>query len=147
MRSSFILFALLVGCARAEYVDSPSNPVRPPTKASCEVRCDYRLASGSCVELNWEKVAVKKEFGQFVIKITRANLYDQSPTLVDSHGIEAFLWMPSMGHGSSPLKIDKVDSGIYRISRVYFSMPGDWEIHIKISADKATDELVIPYHY
>lgn len=49
------------------------------------------------------------------------------------------LFMPSMGHGSSPTKIEKVVdangrelAGVYRVRKVYFMMAGDWEIRVAI---------------
>ncbi|MGZ5280076.1 MAG: FixH family protein, partial [Pseudobdellovibrionaceae bacterium] len=42
------------------------------------------------------------------------------------------LFMPDMGHGSSPTKIAKLDTapGLYRVSKVYFTMPGLWEVRV-----------------
>jgi len=42
------------------------------------------------------------------------------------------LFMPDMGHGSSPTKIAKLDTnpGLYRVSKIYFTMPGLWEVRV-----------------
>ena len=62
-----------------------------------------------------------------------------------SHGIDpgflvaVKLWMPGMGHGSSPVLVQPAQDesgasmpGSYEASRVYFSMPGKWEIWIQL---------------
>ncbi len=45
------------------------------------------------------------------------------------------LYMPMMGHGSSPTQIDRVIDdkgnpvlGAYQVTGMYFTMPGDWEV-------------------
>lgn len=57
------------------------------------------------------------------------------------------LWMPSMGHGSAPTKIEAVkDSrgqqvlGTYKVSRMFFTMPGDWDIRVSLKAKDGTEE-------
>lgn len=50
-------------------------------------------------------------------------------------------WMPSMGHGSAPTVIQKVVDangqpvkGTYRVSRVFFTMGGTWEVQVQLTA-------------
>lgn len=59
------------------------------------------------------------------------------------------LFMPSMGHGSSPVKLEAIRGpngemvpGQFRVSSVYFIMPGDWEIQFKLkrNANELVDE-------
>lgn len=58
--------------------------------------------------------------------------------------LHIFLWMPSMGHGSAPVKITKLGVGEYLVSNIYFIMGGDWEIKIQLKKDsKVIDETVI----
>lgn len=43
------------------------------------------------------------------------------------------LFMPDMGHGSSPTKIAKLtEPGLYRVSKIHFTMPGLWEVRITL---------------
>ncbi|NCN95822.1 MAG: hypothetical protein GW917_03800 [Bdellovibrionales bacterium] len=48
------------------------------------------------------------------------------------------LWMPDMGHGSAPTSVEKnrdaagnVVAGEYQISKIYFVMPGLWEVRVE----------------
>jgi hypothetical protein len=52
------------------------------------------------------------------------------------------LFMPTMGHGSSPTKIAKLtEPGLFQVSKIYFTMPGIWEIRVTFRpADGSTPE-------
>ena len=64
--------------------------------------------------------------------------YDESvveiylPALEESDLVEAQLWMPSMNHGSSPIKVVRLGAQMVRLESVYFIMPGDWELRLVI---------------
>jgi hypothetical protein len=42
------------------------------------------------------------------------------------------LWMPSMGHGSSPVKLSPTKNSCVEISEMEFFMPGDWEVRTSL---------------
>jgi hypothetical protein len=57
------------------------------------------------------------------------------------------LMMPSMGHGSSPVRIERaLDSsgqpilGTFNVSEMYFTMPGAWDVEVKIKDSKGLEE-------
>jgi len=52
------------------------------------------------------------------------------------------LFMPGMGHGSAPTQVEpaREANGAYRISRVYFTMGGDWEIRVKLKTASGQEE-------
>ena len=59
--------------------------------------------------------------------------------------LHIFLWMPSMGHGSVPVKIKKIDQGEYEVSDVHFIMGGKWEIKFQLkNSNQVFDEVVVP---
>lgn len=47
--------------------------------------------------------------------------------------LEATLWMPSMGHGAGDPRVVKVDDRTYRLEDVVFSMPGTWDIRMRVA--------------
>lgn len=58
--------------------------------------------------------------------------------------LHIFLWMPSMGHGSVPVKITQTGQGEYIVSDVQFIMGGRWEIKFQLKeSDQVLDETVI----
>ena len=61
--------------------------------------------------------------------------------------IKVVLWMPSMGHGSSPTQVEHaVDAngsaitGAYSVKNVYFVMPGEWEVRVILTDAQGTQE-------
>ena len=43
------------------------------------------------------------------------------------------LWMTEHGHGSTPTVIGPVSEGCRNISKVNFTMPGDWDVRVELS--------------
>lgn len=61
--------------------------------------------------------------------------------------VEVVLWMPSMGHGSSPTLVERVLDengnvviGAYRVSDMFFLMAGTWEVRVVLTAADGTSE-------
>jgi YtkA-like len=51
------------------------------------------------------------------------------------------LFMPEHGHGSSPTKVEKVTgSSSFKVSKMYFTMPGKWEVRVTIKNEDGTKE-------
>jgi hypothetical protein len=71
---------------------------------------------------------------------------DADSMLNDPTGdIEAKIWMNEMAtpHGSAPILVEKISSGIYRLTNILFSMEGNWDLHLSIIKDDfVIDELV-----
>jgi hypothetical protein len=128
---SFLILTLLsLSCARPNYVTSDDpNVFTQADSSSNEIQA----------LIKWEKLQTSNDMGVFNISF----FYKDDPTtLIDPQGqVEVKLWMPSMGHGSSPVKIEKVGLGLYKVTRVYFIMPGEWEIRIQITRE--TDVIQI----
>ncbi|RZA07636.1 MAG: hypothetical protein EOP11_07140 [Proteobacteria bacterium] len=49
-------------------------------------------------------------------------------------------FMPAMGHGSSPTKLEPIASGTYRVSKIFFTMPGAWEIRVQVKFPGGQEE-------
>ena len=61
------------------------------------------------------------------------------------------VWMPDMGHGSSPTKIARYADrsgrptvGMYRVSDIYFTMGGYWEVQVKLRYNGGEETQVVP---
>jgi len=55
--------------------------------------------------------------------------------------VKVALFMPEMGHGSSPTKVEKVTGTFdYKVSKIYFSMPGKWEVRVTLTNEDGTKE-------
>lgn len=151
----FVLFFL--GCTQPKYVKS-SEPQALSSGSSGNSQkdsnyCPFAFSElGVCLDYKWQSSPNKNEYNSFLFKVYRLNRADQSPIPVDDlDHFQVVLWMPSMGHGSSPVAIEKLDTGTYRVSQVYFIMGGDWEIQIRaqsIETNKSSNWSIvkIPIH-
>ena len=128
-----IISLFLSGCIQPKY--APNEKPNPQDLKSCP----YKLInSGNCLSLDWEVPPTAEDFGQFLV-----NAKDE----IDGD-VSVFLWMPSMGHGSSPVTVNRIDMETYRVFDVFFSMPGDWEIYIQVKKNnEVKDQAVIPFTF
>jgi hypothetical protein len=133
----------LSACAEPKYV---SREGVVPTAKNSEAARSFRFpGSGLSAWIEWEKKPTEEDFGSFLVKIGRPNRADGSPLPIEAGDeLQVVLWMPSMGHGSSPVGVEKVDTGTFRASDVFFTMPGDWEIRVKrVSAEFGQEEAAL----
>lgn len=156
MMKPLVLSALLIislslaGCARPNYKDpakpeaqsqkpqDPDSPSAPPAPV-CELFLNQKRL---CVSFNWLTQPDTQNFGSFEFKFFAQETPDTSVSPTGGV-VSVLLWMPSMGHGSSPVTLEKIKDGEYKATQVFFIMPGSWEIHIQIKNDKTVvDEVV-----
>lgn len=73
-------------------------------------------------------------------------LLDSEGSRVDYNDeLYAYIWMPGMGHGSSPISHYKVSQGMYELDRIFFIMGGSWDLHIQLKKDDVVlSEIVWP---
>jgi len=128
-------------------VGTPSTQIQQtPTGTSPDCSHPFHH-SNLCLSLTWETLPTDSDEGSFIFKVFRPNSYDQSPVLTSLPEIpNVVLWMPAMGHGSSPIEVAQLDTGTYRANHVYFVMPGIWEIHFQVrSQETVKDEAVLAF--
>lgn len=82
------------------------------------------VAISNSFSLKWTTPPSLSELGVFELTL--------SSPLKTTQTINAYIWMPDMGHGSSPIEIKQVSELQYIFSEVAFIMPGLWVLHIEI---------------
>ena len=149
---SMILFVGLCACARPEYLSKESQA--PGAHQKLELTGSPLAKLGLNASIQWTRVQndETEEMGAFLLKFWRPNLADQSPILQDPPSewkLAIELVMPSMGHGTSPVRVQKMDIGTYLVEDVFFSMPGEWDVKIQFlnEAGAKIDETSILVHY
>lgn len=125
---------LLVGCAQPKYVQESGATENKIAQEENKADCSILFAeSKNCLTWYWEKKPTSSQPGSLIFKIFRQNQFDQTPIELDTLQVpEVVLWMPGMGHGSSPTQTTLLDVGTYRASNVFFIMPGQWEIRFSV---------------
>lgn len=105
---------------------------------------ELKFNNGVHAHLFWEQGP--QENAESVLRIEFMNAATHSPTEVI--GVpKVSLWMPDMGHGSSPTALQRVldpngqiRTGVYRVLNIYFVMSGVWEVRVELNnADGSTE--------
>lgn len=137
-----IFFTSLAACAHSveDGLDSLPELATKPVNSGSGVNCALELAKEKlCAVLLWETEPTGTSKGRFILKFTDLNGAPTTP----AQTVNVKLWMPSMGHGSSPVSIAQVDSNTFRASDVFFVMAGSWEIHIQLKTGSTVNDEAI----
>lgn len=136
----------LTACAQPKYVRLEGNQNGEQTHSEQKADLSQPFQKETVyLSWYWEKKPTSTEVGSLIFKTYRPNQFDQSIVPQDLSGeANVLLWMPGMGHGSSPTKVERLDTGTYRASQVFFVMPGEWEIHFQSKTGNIlNDETVV----
>lgn len=118
----FLLALTLLSCGKSPLLNKVS-------KASNEIAGDILLSEQFPNEklsfsMNWTVSPGLDNLSSFDLKLARP--LNQNQTL------NIYIWMPDMGHGSSPIDIKQLNSTDYAVSEIAFIMPGLWVLHVEI---------------
>lgn len=53
--------------------------------------------------------------------------------LKPGQSVTSYLWMPEMGHGSSPIVVQPISTTAIQFTELAFIMPGLWTLHLEIN--------------
>jgi hypothetical protein len=133
-----ILIILAISCADPKYINSELESRREQYESECAL---YFKEEQLCLTMKWNKLPSESEFGNFTMKFHEKGRPDI--LLTPKYTLQVVLWMPSMGHGSSPVTIEFVEEGIFKALSVYFIMPGPWDIRFQLKEGSRVVEQVI----
>lgn len=97
--------------------------------------------SHQSLSINWLSPINSSEEGHALL------IVKQGQNAADINGqFKIFLWMPDMGHGSSPITINKIGTGLYDLGQIYFIMDGLWQLRIQLlNGSTVLDEQIFEY--
>ena len=125
--NSLITLLLIASCAKPHYVDGPQVDLTPVTG------CGYLFKSENlCLKTAWVQRPSESTYGEMTLSFVDAN--DDTRFVDPTSEPFIVLWMPSMGHGSSPVTIERIDVGRFRASEIFFIMPGAWDIRYQLKS-------------
>jgi hypothetical protein len=153
MKRNWILVGslfLFLSCGRIPIFNHlNAEDLRPAGTLESAV-CSVKLSKvGLCFGMEWIEIATEERKGSFRIRFATETGVAVDP----SHQVFVKLWMPSMGHGSSPVTVTqektsagKVIPGSYLATDVFFVMGGAWEIWVQLKdGAKVLDQGKIDY--
>lgn len=112
----------LVSCGKSPLLNKleKQNPVINGT-----ILLEERLPEiNNSFNLKWSVAPSLEELGIFELTLSSALKATQS--------FNVYIWMPDMGHGSSPIVTTKLSDLNYEFSELAFIMPGLWVLHIEV---------------
>jgi hypothetical protein len=135
--AALVLLLFLVSCGDSPFLDKDTD---------AKVSGNSGLQASSAVLLGDYKVEV--EFDGDIVLYDNNNViitFKRETQFTDpKNNFHAYLWMPDHGHGSFPIKVERLGKGIYKMSEVYFTMPGYWDLHLQFKED---DEILDEYKW
>lgn len=136
------LLSLLTACANPDYISSNDESAGGGVSQGQESSgtpedCTLKFPRKNiCLQATWASTPDSSVYNEFLLE------FDQP---VAPNEFSILLWMPSMGHGSVPVKVEPQSPTRYRVHNVFFIMPGDWEVRIYLKEQNSTvDQLFIP---
>lgn len=127
--------------ATPQTTEDNTPPEPTPGPAACTLSFPKE---GLCASLTWDAALTDDGENSFVLRFWAAGT-EQFQDVDGSVNIQ--LWMPDMNHGSSPVTVTAKGNGIYEASRVYFVMPGDWDVRVQIKRNKKiVEQAVLSVH-
>ena len=106
---------------------------------------------GVCASITWDKPPVEGDENTGKLRFWSLDKgTEHGPYIDPPHTVFMKTWMPSMGHGSSPVTtVHSKDAsgapvpGVFEFSKVYFIMPGEWEMHVQLKNGSSVHEEAI----
>ena len=119
----------------------PTDRAPVPAVGACPLELP---ASGLCASLTWNTALSSDAENSATLRFWDKATGSASGPYRDADGeVAMMLWMPAMGHGSSPIKISPLGDGVYSASQIYFIMPGSWEVRVQIKKNHQLFEQAV----
>jgi len=138
-----------------DHTNAPAVGAKDPLSLSA-ASADCALSfskSELCASLSWDSPPVEGQDSPFTLRFWNSKTSSKNGPYVDpSLTVFTKLWMPAMGHGSSPITtVHTKDpaggdvTGIYHSTDVFFIMGGDWEVHVQLKQGQTVvEEAILP---
>jgi len=98
--------------------------------------CSAKMAN-LCSHLGLHSALKTTEAGRFIVDI-------MTPDLAPVTNLKVTLWMPDMGHGSSPVVIKDIGNNHYLVTDAWFVMVGKWLVKLEFDFYGNTHQIDIP---
>lgn len=137
-----LLLICIFSCAKPNY-----RPVQPITENQKQdlvdgKRCPlFFQTEHLCFEYKWINRPTQDEMGKIEFKFYVQEKPEVS--VIPNHKVDVVLWMPAMGHGSRPVTVEQNPNSTYTASKVFFIMPGEWEIRFQLKEDKNVYDQIV----
>lgn len=132
-----LLLIFVFSCAKPNYTDGTDKDLSE-LSSDCKL---YFSTENLCLSVSWKTIPTSDNTGSMTLTFYEKGDPDRIISPVNEPHL--FLWMPSMGHGSSPVVMNLVSDGVYLASEIFFIMPGQWEMRYQLKNGSKIVEQVI----
>lgn len=110
-----------------------------PNEAACPLEFPQ---AGLCASWTWVILPTEEEEGRAFLQFwNKATGTEAGSGEAPADTVYVKLYMPSMGHGSAPTTVSNGPRvGMYDVSRISFSMPGEWEVKVQLRREREVIE-------
>ncbi|MFG1484725.1 FixH family protein [Halobacteriovorax sp. RZ-2] len=120
-----LLFLLFTSCGKSPFSGDLKELVGGRDNITNQLEFNTEALT---ISRQWEKGPLLYDSSTITITFK-----DSADNLKDPIGdFSAYIWMPDMGHGSYPITVTKVATGIYELTDIYFTMGGLWDFHLQL---------------
>jgi hypothetical protein len=151
----------LVGCLQSPLLNhanaSPSTAPQQNKQTSNGDGCDLVFSKVSlCASVTWVKQPTADDQGEFTLRFWEPSQGTEAgPYVTPAGDVAVKLWMPDMGHGSSPTKvIAETDAtgtpvpGVFDVQNIFFVMNGKWRIFLQLKkGGQVVDQAEFDYNF
>lgn len=150
-----LLAFALMACLNSpllNHADADTEPTKDLRSAEEKAACPLTFKTLKlCGSMTWVKKPTRAEKGEFTLRFWNPELGTINGPYIDpGHFVFVKLWMPEMGHGSSPVITrpalesgGAVIPGVFNVTDVYFVMPGEWEIITQLRQDGTSNSVIL----
>ncbi len=137
-----ILIVCLTSCGKDSLVEETEAVIlqRSPSETNPGRPSSYYFKKYSVyLKMNWKTVRNTQE--ESLVDISFVDEFDR-PMKMD-YQVSSYIWMPSMGYGSTPITITRKNEFTFSLSEIFFINKGFWEIHFVINDGIHGDDEVV----
>jgi YtkA-like len=155
-----LLGLTMVGCLQSPLLShaNASAAVAPQQNNQAgNTGCDLAFSKTSlCASVTWVKQPTADDQGEFTVRFwDPAQGTEAGPYVTPADDVAVKLWMPEMGHGSSPTKvIAAIDTtgtavpGVFDVQNIFFVMNGKWQVFIQLKkGSQVVDQVEFDYNF
>lgn len=142
---SFLMAFSFTACGESPILNHANEKAQGMIQEVSSAAAEYAFAkAGLSFTVDWI-VPAHVGLSAFKLKIWKTGAGTvNGPYVEPKQNLHVFLWMPTMGHGSAPVKMVKTAAGEYTVNDVAFIMAGKWQVKFQLLAGgKVADETVL----
>lgn len=132
------IFALLLSMGSFSFAQNHSHGYNHDfhTEEVC-----HHVQRSLCIHLGFEEAPEVEKESQFTVHIV-----GPQNTISQIRGAKVDLWMDmgGHGHGSAPVKVQRLKVDHFFVTEAFFVMKGEWQVRVQVQTTTQKYDFIIP---